>query len=74
VNEIEFLEHLQRLDLKPGDVLVAKTKEPISQEMVARLQSAFTAAFAGTALESVRVVIVDDIELGALRVTTEELV
>jgi len=74
MNEVAILESLQRLDVKPGEVLVAKFADTLTSEMVERVQQQFRAAFAGTSLESVRVLIIDgDVELSVASADPGEL-
>ena len=67
MNELVILEHLQRLDVKPGEVLVAKFAQHLTRQMAEIVQEQFRAAFAGTSLEGVKVLVIDgDVELGVV--------
>jgi hypothetical protein len=72
MNEFEFIEHLQRLDLKMGDVLVARTSMHLSEEATVRLIGRLCSVLENTQLEGVKVLVLSDgMELGALRVAEE---
>lgn len=59
-DEIEFA--IARLELKPGDVLVARTKRPLVAESVARLRAYLERCLSGT-----KVLIIDsELELSVV--------
>jgi len=67
-NLIQYIDHLQRLDLKVGDVLVVQIKGKASDDTMKRVKNQLADQLKDTNLNGVKILLTDsEIQLGAMR-------
>ena len=67
VDEIDFIQSMQRLDIKDGDILVLKTKSILSEHAISNLKNSIELAINIIGFKVKCLVLEDDMDIGVLR-------